>query len=419
MPRDCPPADRGSSLEAAEIVTSTSMRHDSDGAYHSESARSAAMAGGVLLAIPDLPMFRVLLLFLALGLPLAGCGRSGRTPAADPAASRSPVGLVLAGDAARHKAGIVRALEQIVQRPIVDLAEAPTPAGRSPRNRAKRPSRCAAADPTVTAAQRGVEAVYRVDFRYRSIDRPTTPEEQHGGLRGALGLAPKTVHEGVLTGRVTMTTFDGAIRTRTADLDVTQAGGVDVDDEVTVAISTLPFPPAPKWDGIARALLADGCTRAALQIVDARLANDPRGAAIRRSARAATDRPTAKSAKTPPDETEVTETTPTDAPAPEIEATTRHEEPKRDEPSCAALCTMHMVELCNNDRSLWSQNDARFEASACGVRRREVFLVDCYRRQWLTGTYHDACVRPCERSADGRNSLLHVLQSAGCLRADS
>lgn len=375
-------------------------------------------------------MVRVLLFFLALGLPLAGCGRSGRTPAADPAASRNPVGLVLTGDAPRYQAAIVRALEEIVQRPIVELSDAPASAerpaargGRSAPSRTNRPSRCAAAEATVAAAEHGVEAVYHVDLHYETADRPTTPEERKSGLRGTLGLAPKTVREAVLRGRVTMTTFDRPGRTRTADIDVTQAGRVDVEDEVTVAISTLPFPPAPRWDEVAKGLLADGCTRAALQIVDARLAKDPRGAAIRRSARTSPDRRTAKATKVPLEEAAATETeTETAAPeppAPEIEATTRREEPKRNEPSCATLCTMHMVELCNNDRSLWSQNDARFEATACGVRRRETFLADCYRRQWLTGTYHDACVRPCETSADGRNSLLHVLQSAGCIRAES
>jgi hypothetical protein len=75
-----------------------------------------------------------------------------------------------------------------------------------------------------------------------------------------------------------------------------------------------------------------------------------------------------------------------------------------------------MVELCNNDRTLWSQHGSRWESTRCGLRRSETFLEDCYRMQWLSGTYEQSCIRPCEESADGRTRLLAVLRRSGCLR---
>jgi hypothetical protein len=76
-----------------------------------------------------------------------------------------------------------------------------------------------------------------------------------------------------------------------------------------------------------------------------------------------------------------------------------------------------MVELCNNDRALWTQHGSRYENTRCGLRRSEAFLEDCYRMQWLSGTYEQSCVRPCQENADGRSRLLAVLRRSGCLRA--
>src|SRR5438046_833728 len=84
--------------------------------------------------------------------------------------------------------------------------------------------------------------------------------------------------------------------------------------------------------------------------------------------------------------------------------------------SCSELCGMHMIELCNRDKSLWDSHGRRWEPTACGTMREEAFLKECYRQQWLSGAFHDACLVPCEREEEGRDRLLDLLQGAGCLR---
>jgi len=77
---------------------------------------------------------------------------------------------------------------------------------------------------------------------------------------------------------------------------------------------------------------------------------------------------------------------------------------------------MHMIELCNRDKILWDSHGRRWEPTACGTMREEAFLKECYRQQWLSGAFHDACLVPCEREEEGRDRLLNLLQGAGCLR---
>src|SRR5437016_3033385 len=84
--------------------------------------------------------------------------------------------------------------------------------------------------------------------------------------------------------------------------------------------------------------------------------------------------------------------------------------------SCSELCGMHMIELCNRDKSLWDSHGRRWEPTACGTMREEAFLKECYRQQWLSGAFHDACVVPCEGQSEGRDHLLNLLQGTGCLR---
>jgi hypothetical protein len=74
-----------------------------------------------------------------------------------------------------------------------------------------------------------------------------------------------------------------------------------------------------------------------------------------------------------------------------------------------------MVELCNNDRALWIENRARWEATPCGTRRTDAFLEKCYRQQWQSGTFEEACVTPCEATPEGRDRLQSILRQAGCL----
>jgi hypothetical protein len=83
--------------------------------------------------------------------------------------------------------------------------------------------------------------------------------------------------------------------------------------------------------------------------------------------------------------------------------------------SCHSLCEMHMVEICNTDKVLWSAHRARWEPTPCGTRRDEPFLTQCYQEQWDTGTFDTSCVQPCEASDAGRSRLMAILQEAGCV----
>jgi hypothetical protein len=76
---------------------------------------------------------------------------------------------------------------------------------------------------------------------------------------------------------------------------------------------------------------------------------------------------------------------------------------------------MHMVEICNTDKVLWSAHRARWEPTPCGTRRDEQFLAQCYQEQWDTGTFETSCVQPCEASDAGRSRLMAILQEAGCV----
>ena len=124
-------------------------------------------------------------------------------------------------------------------------------------------------------------------------------------------------------------------------------------------------------------------------------------------------RPRARSS-TPPSEARAHPAEP-DAAEPETQET--QEAPRPDERySCRTLCRMHMVELCNRDKALWDAHGQKWDTTSCGTMRPEGFLQDCYRRQWLSGAFHDACLSPCEGRAEGRERLLRILQEAGCLR---
>ena len=64
-----------------------------------------------------------------------------------------------------------------------------------------------------------------------------------------------------------------------------------------------------------------------------------------------------------PTETATAEPEPSGEPTPEPQ-------PSTIEPAytCTALCTLHMVELCNNDRTLWAQHGSHWESTRCGLR---------------------------------------------------
>jgi hypothetical protein len=202
--------------------------------------------------------------------------------------------------------------------------------------------------------------------------------------------------DGRLDGELVATTFAREPRRRRLAIR-SEGPSPRIDELVAAGIRSLDAPAYPLWDGLARRLLARGCPLGALAVYDARLRDRPGSRDVLRAALADAAPPPAAVAATEP---------PADAPAPE----------PTERVSCKTLCELHMVELCNNDRELWSRHRASWEATPCGRMRMEPFLRECYQRQWITGTFHDACIVPCERDGGGRARLLHLLQGEGCAR---
>src|SRR5437870_2732489 len=191
------------------------------------------------------------------------------------------------------------------------------------------------------------------------------------------------------------------------------------------ALRDIPPFRAPEWDTVARRLVASGCPFVALALADAGLTSARAGRAVRTAA-LATIREAAKHRVRRADDDaahglergEAPE--PPEASAPEVAADAGSSATPAPAPgqqySCSTLCGMHMIELCNRDRILWDSHGRRWEPTTCGTMREEAFLKECYRQQWLSGAFHDACVVPCESQAEGRDRLLNLLQGAGCLR---
>jgi len=157
-----------------------------------------------------------------------------------------------------------------------------------------------------------------------------------------------------------------------------------------------------------------GCPLLGYAVADAFVDDAPAKRRLRAAALAAmSSRVAARTAvgETPASD-ESSEPEPTSEPGPRTEPAAAPPEP-----SCATLCGLHMVELCNNDRTLWSQHGSRWESTRCGMRRTEDFLEECYRMHWLSGTYDRACMQPCESTSEGRARLETLLRRAGCLRS--
>jgi hypothetical protein len=323
---------------------------------------------------------------------LVGCaGWRGSGPDVD--ASRAPVvlrveGPALATDDARNAAA--DALGRTTRR-RVELADGggddallrEVAARAGVRRAVERDRRCASQADTLLAARRGADAVYRV-----TLSPAGTPS------RGLFGETP-------VTGDAAVRVFDGS----GARAPVHVAGD-DVAAATTAGAAGLPAPPAARWDVVANGLVKAGCPLHALAVQELRLGDAKAGRSVRQKALAALGRgvPPPKAAPVASD------------PEPAPEATVKAAPPEG-RFSCEALCGIHMVEVCNKDRTLWTQHLVAWERTGCGTRRTEPFLVECYRRQRISGTFHDACVAPCERSATGRAALLQMLQGAGCLRA--
>jgi len=374
----------------------------------------------------------------------AACGleQGSRPGSGDASNARPPVGLLTEGSAFDRpgvREEVVKAVERVVRRRVLVLgAEASMDetdvralaARLTKENHALarydwREPRCAAHVDVLTAIERDVDAVYRVSLDYAEHWRPATdPELAQPGTRPeasavvlrALHLVPAhRVREERLSGSIALVTFASAPPRRVPVSGTAQelepsafTARLDVGRVVAEAIADLPAPPVPQWDDVARRLVSAGCPFLALAVSETRLGTGAAHLAIKRAALAAVARSSERHAPAQPTkETAAKATLPEDGP---IETPQANEERY----ACDALCTLHMVELCNNDRTLWSAHHVKWEGTPCGTRREESFLQECYRQQWLNGAYDKACMQPCE--GGGRDRLLQLLQAAGCLR---
>ena len=383
------------------------------------------------------PHSRTVLLATVL-LVAAACGlRPDWTPDPSPGAA-APVALLTEGTAFDRpglRDEVARAVARVSGRRVLvlgapasveessaqELAARLTKANPGLRRYDWREPHCRAEGDVLTAIQRNVDAVYRVSLDVSERSRPLTEAERAGhagGLLRALHLAARdTAREEVLSGTVAVSLFTreggGRVvvaRSATEIEPWALTPRLDVPAAVRESLAALPPMAPPQWEGVSRRLVSAGCPFLGLAVADARLGGDP---ALRKSALAAVGRrlgrrPATRRAKATP--------APAVEPAPPPEP-----EPAAgdDRYSCKALCNMHMVQLCNGDKILWHSHRAKWEATPCGARRDERFLQDCYQRQWLSSTFRDACLRPCESSVAGRERLMRLLRDAGCGRLEA
>jgi hypothetical protein len=384
----------------------------------------------------------------------AGC-TLGPSPVDRGAAKPEPPGvvLILRGTAFQKPAArdeAVQVVRDVTARPAHAIAEEPSidgvlqaAAGRLDKS-VTRAARADARDgacrkkgrAVATAVAEHAEILLRIQLDATVTSHDATQEERtelapKKGLEGMLssmGIDGNVmVYEMSLQGTVERTTFPGAATVvkqrvrwsgrRLGPRDDTNPASVR--DALARALAAMPAAAAPRWEVVARGLVTNGCPVLGTAVADTFLDDAPK----RRIRAAATGAlgPTAKreESATPPPSTEIAAEPPAVEPLPPDPEPSPA--PTASEPtySCPSLCTLHMVELCNNDRTLWSEHGSRFESTRCGLRRTEGFLEDCYRMQWLSGTYEQSCIRPCEETPEGRTRLVAMLRRSGCLRTGS
>ena len=414
-----------------------------------------------------------MVLCTACSLPF-GLGRP-RSPAPERA---RPVALITEGAVFARpgaQAAVVAALKRATRRRVIVVA-APSPAAdprvqRLASRFAKdnphiatydwREPQCAAESVVLAALQHDVGAVYRVSLARSERWRPATEAEIRARPIGhaaskALALlrlaTPGVVLEESISGAVVMSTFPGiaggrrvGIARRAKRVEPTRLNrALRVGPLVAEALKALPPPRNPQWDAAARRLVSSGCPFLALAVSDMRpgLASSHHGirtaalsamredvdrrAAIQLAAETTEQFESAlregrldtaasivaRYAALPASRRETVDQLTSALEAARATAATRGTAEGRS--SCSALCAMHMVDICNRDRALWDSHRKPWEQTACGTMRTEAFLKECYQQQWLSGAFHEGCIVPCQRTAEGRERLIAILRGAGC-----
>ena len=320
---------------------------------------------------------------------------------------------------------------------------------------------CAADAVVLTALRYDAVAVYRVSLDRSERTRPATETEvtahpvSHAASRALAPLRlakPGTVLEESISGTVVVSTFTAAggnrrigVARRVAVFEPFGiARRIRIGPLVAETLKDVPLPRDTEWEPVARRLLSTGCPFLALAIADVRPGLVSRHHGIRTAAlgamredierRAATRIATETSSRfetalqeghldtaasivaqyaADPASKRDTVTELTHAlEAARLRASTKGVGEGRT--SCSALCAMHMVHICNRDRALWESHRKPWEQTACGTIRTEAFLKECYQQQWLSGAFHEGCIVPCERTAEGRERLIAILRGAGC-----
>src|SRR5262249_54140808 len=133
-----------------------------------------------------------------------------------------------------------------------------------------------------------------------------------------------------------------------------------IGDAVAEAFAELPAPPDPAWEPVARKLVSGGCPFLALVVAETRLKHAGADGAVRKAALAPVGRGAAKrtSGRTARESLSKVSASRDADDQGEVEPPTGD-----DRYSCNSLCGMHMVQLCNNDKVLWSTHRAKWEAT--------------------------------------------------------
>ena len=396
---------------------------------------------------------------LAAVMALAGCALTGTGATDDAAVQGAPaVALVLEGTAfdsaaARDEAAAVvtavlgRTVRVLVPEPAAERvigtrgALLGPPFARTAKTEAHAAS-CRKQRSVATAVEAHADTVLRIRLQARTTRRKASATERTdlaprpgiSGILSAVGLgAGDLLYETKLDGTLERTTFPGTptsirrpIRAADRRLGTTDdAPPASIRAALEGVLRALPPAPAARWEPLARGLVTAGCPVLAAAVGDAFAGGTAAKRRVRAAATAALAPPAAKPGEPAPVAAPVDPITPSPVePAPLADAA---DAPPATEASdadaadsammCTNLCSLQMIELCNNDRSLWSQNGSRWEDTRCGLRRGESFLADCYRMQWLSGTYERACVQPCEESHQSRLRLVTMLRRSGCIRS--